>query len=240
MLTDRVEHSEADLQASRQAFEKRIEELNATLERERLEHSVVEGSLEAARKDRAQLQRELTRLQATLRRGALSRRRKPRAAKERSRRHGLRRRRADHQGVRSKYGVIPGRAIQRIARGRVSIFRHRPWVPFPRLAPFTSPGMTPPGMDARRREGRGSQRRVVPGNNPPMPVSDPQPVLSVRDLSAGFRVDNVWRPAVEGLVLRCRDAPDRRHRRRIGFRQERHGALESCGFFRPRTAGSRA
>jgi chromosome segregation ATPase len=71
LLTDRVEHSEADLQASRQAFEKRIEELNATLERERLEHSVVEGSLEAARKDRAQLQRELTRLQATLRRGAL-------------------------------------------------------------------------------------------------------------------------------------------------------------------------
>ncbi|MBV9052256.1 MAG: hypothetical protein JO196_07635, partial [Hyphomicrobiales bacterium] len=40
-------------------------------ERERLEHSVVEGSLEAARKDRAQLQRELTRLQATLRRGAI-------------------------------------------------------------------------------------------------------------------------------------------------------------------------
>jgi crescentin len=72
LLTDRVEHSEADLQASRQAFEKRIEELSGTLERERLEHSVVEGSLEAARKDRAQLQRELTRLQATLRRGALA------------------------------------------------------------------------------------------------------------------------------------------------------------------------
>jgi chromosome segregation ATPase len=72
LLTDRVEHSKADLQASRQAFEKRIEELNATLERERLEHSVVEGSLEAARKDRAQLQRELTRLQANLRRGALT------------------------------------------------------------------------------------------------------------------------------------------------------------------------
>ncbi|MBV9588344.1 MAG: hypothetical protein JO310_01990 [Hyphomicrobiales bacterium] len=71
LLTDRVEHSETDLQATRQAFEKRIEELNATLERERLEHSVVEGSLEAARKDRAQLQRELTRLQATLRRGAI-------------------------------------------------------------------------------------------------------------------------------------------------------------------------
>ena len=32
-----------------------------------------------------------------------------------------------------------------------------------------------------------------------MPVSDPQPVLSVRDLSVAFRVDNVWRPAVEGL-----------------------------------------
>ncbi len=32
-----------------------------------------------------------------------------------------------------------------------------------------------------------------------MPAPDPQPVLSVRDLSAGFRVDNVWRSAVEGL-----------------------------------------
>jgi hypothetical protein len=32
----------------------------------------VEGSLEAARKDRAQLQRELTKLQATLRRGAFA------------------------------------------------------------------------------------------------------------------------------------------------------------------------
>jgi peptide/nickel transport system ATP-binding protein len=32
-----------------------------------------------------------------------------------------------------------------------------------------------------------------------MPTPDPQPVLSVRDLSAAFRVDNVWRPAVEGL-----------------------------------------
>ncbi|MGC1575163.1 MAG: ABC transporter ATP-binding protein, partial [Beijerinckiaceae bacterium] len=32
-----------------------------------------------------------------------------------------------------------------------------------------------------------------------MPVSASQPVLSVRDLSVAFRVDNVWRPAVEGL-----------------------------------------
>jgi peptide/nickel transport system ATP-binding protein len=32
-----------------------------------------------------------------------------------------------------------------------------------------------------------------------MPVSDPQPILSVSDLSAAFRVDGVWRPAVENL-----------------------------------------
>jgi chromosome segregation ATPase len=72
LLADQVEHKDADLQATRVAFEKRIEELNTTLERERLEQSVIEGSLEAARKDRAQLQREVTKLQAMLRRsGAL-------------------------------------------------------------------------------------------------------------------------------------------------------------------------
>ncbi|MBV9588581.1 MAG: hypothetical protein JO310_03185, partial [Hyphomicrobiales bacterium] len=32
-----------------------------------------------------------------------------------------------------------------------------------------------------------------------MAAPDPQPVLSVRDLSVAFRVDNVWRPAVESL-----------------------------------------
>jgi peptide/nickel transport system ATP-binding protein len=32
-----------------------------------------------------------------------------------------------------------------------------------------------------------------------MRAPDPQPVLSVRDLSVAFRVDNVWRPAVEAL-----------------------------------------
>ena len=32
-----------------------------------------------------------------------------------------------------------------------------------------------------------------------MPDPDLQPILSVRDLSVAFRVDNVWRPAVEDL-----------------------------------------
>lgn len=68
-LTDRVARLESDMQAGRTAFEKRIEDLNLMLERERLEHSVAQGALEAARKDRGDLQRELQKLHATLRRG---------------------------------------------------------------------------------------------------------------------------------------------------------------------------
>jgi len=42
-------------------------------------------------------------------------------------------------------------------------------------------------------------KRECTRDNPPMAAPDPQPVLSVRDLSVAFRVDNVWRPAVESL-----------------------------------------
>jgi crescentin len=48
-------------------MEKRIEELNATLERERMDRAVAEGALEATRKDNARLTRENSRLEATLR-----------------------------------------------------------------------------------------------------------------------------------------------------------------------------
>jgi peptide/nickel transport system ATP-binding protein len=41
----------------------------------------------------------------------------------------------------------------------------------------------------------------APMTSTPMTSIDPQSVLSVRDLSVGFRVDGVWRPAVEGLAF---------------------------------------
>ena len=71
-LTDRLTHFEDEMQVSRTALEKRIDELNMALEGERLDHSVAQGALEAARKDRAELQRELQRLNVLVRRGVRS------------------------------------------------------------------------------------------------------------------------------------------------------------------------
>ena len=68
-LTDRNAHLEADIQVSRTNIEKRVEELGATLQRERMERAVIEGALEAARKDNARLQHEVAGLRSTLRRG---------------------------------------------------------------------------------------------------------------------------------------------------------------------------
>jgi chromosome segregation ATPase len=67
-LTARAGHLEADLQVSRTNIEKRVEDLNSSLQRERMERAVVEGALEAARKDNARLQSEVASLRATLRR----------------------------------------------------------------------------------------------------------------------------------------------------------------------------
>ena len=50
---------ESDAEANRGKTEKRAEELNALLQRERLDRSVTEGALEATRKNYAELQREL-------------------------------------------------------------------------------------------------------------------------------------------------------------------------------------
>jgi chromosome segregation ATPase len=69
-LTERNAHLEADVQVSRTNIEKRVEELNAALQRERMERAVVEGALEAARKDNSRLQSEVAALRSTLRRGA--------------------------------------------------------------------------------------------------------------------------------------------------------------------------
>jgi chromosome segregation ATPase len=67
-LTARTGHLEADIQVSRTNIEKRVEDLNSSLQRERMERAVVEGALEAARKDNARLQSEVASLRATLRR----------------------------------------------------------------------------------------------------------------------------------------------------------------------------
>jgi crescentin len=68
-LTERNGHLEADVQVSRTSIEKRVEELNSSLQRERMERAVVEGALEAARKDNSRLQSEVAALRSTLRRG---------------------------------------------------------------------------------------------------------------------------------------------------------------------------
>jgi len=69
-LTERNGHLEADIQISRTNIEKRVEDLNSALQRERMERAVVEGALEAARKDNSRLQGEVAALRSTLRRGA--------------------------------------------------------------------------------------------------------------------------------------------------------------------------
>jgi len=68
-LMERVGHLEADIQVSRTNIEKRVEDLNASLQRERMERAVVEGALEAARKDNSRLQSEVASLRTALRRG---------------------------------------------------------------------------------------------------------------------------------------------------------------------------
>ena len=68
-LTERNAHLEADVQVSRTNIEKRVEELGAALQRERMERAVAEGALEAARKENIRLQAEVTALRSSLRRG---------------------------------------------------------------------------------------------------------------------------------------------------------------------------
>jgi chromosome segregation ATPase len=61
--TERSLRLEAEVKDSGQAFERRIEQLVTTLERERLDHEVTEGALDGARKEREQMQSDLLRLQ---------------------------------------------------------------------------------------------------------------------------------------------------------------------------------
>jgi chromosome segregation ATPase len=61
--TERAARLEAEAKESGEAFERRIEQLVTTLERERLDNEVTEGALDAARREREQMQSDLLRLQ---------------------------------------------------------------------------------------------------------------------------------------------------------------------------------
>lgn len=59
ILMGRIDHLEAQIEASRVNYQTRIDELSVALETERMERAVAEGALGIARKDRGILQREL-------------------------------------------------------------------------------------------------------------------------------------------------------------------------------------
>jgi chromosome segregation ATPase len=67
-LTDRVELLKAEAAANHAKADKRIEQLNSAIERERAERAVAEGALEATRADYARLQREIAAERAMRRR----------------------------------------------------------------------------------------------------------------------------------------------------------------------------
>lgn len=57
-LNDRIIFLESERETNQINFEKQIEEINTTLQRERLERAMAEGALETARKDLARMRRE--------------------------------------------------------------------------------------------------------------------------------------------------------------------------------------
>jgi crescentin len=69
-LTDRVELLKAEAAANQAKAEKRIEQLNSAIERERAERAVAEGALEATRSDYARLQSEMSAERSMRRRSA--------------------------------------------------------------------------------------------------------------------------------------------------------------------------
>ena len=115
-LTERNGHLEADIQVSRTNIEKRVEDLNSALQRERMERAVVEGALEAARKDNSRLQSEVAALRST----AAARRAAGRCA------GGARRGRNDETPPKGKrqrpVEKAEGRSMQGIERGKAPRF----------------------------------------------------------------------------------------------------------------------
>ncbi len=62
-LTDRVAFLEEEVRTARDGVEREIQDLNEALRREKVERAVVEGALEAARKDFGRLMREVMTLE---------------------------------------------------------------------------------------------------------------------------------------------------------------------------------
>ncbi len=58
-LAERLKQLESDLQVQREANEKRVEELNTALSRERMARAVAEGALASSRRDLARVQQEI-------------------------------------------------------------------------------------------------------------------------------------------------------------------------------------
>jgi uncharacterized coiled-coil protein SlyX len=69
-LTDRIAEIEVDAGAYRAKTERRIDELNASLQRERVELAVAQGALETTRRDYARLQRDMMAGRGAPQRGA--------------------------------------------------------------------------------------------------------------------------------------------------------------------------
>lgn len=71
-LTERVKQLESDHQVLREGDEKRLEELNAALSRERMARAVAEGALSSSRRDFARVQQEIANIntQKTMKSGA--------------------------------------------------------------------------------------------------------------------------------------------------------------------------
>jgi co-chaperonin GroES (HSP10) len=69
-LTNRVERVRLDAAANQAKAEKRVEELNAVIERERAEHTVAHGALETTRENYDQIQRQMSTERAMRRRAA--------------------------------------------------------------------------------------------------------------------------------------------------------------------------
>ena len=69
-LTDRIAEIEVDAGAYRAKTERRIDELNASLQRERVEFAVAQGALETTRRDYARLQRDMLAGRGAPQRGA--------------------------------------------------------------------------------------------------------------------------------------------------------------------------
>jgi len=70
-LTDRIAKLESDLEGCQTDCETRVEEVNVALQRERMERSMVEGSLEAMRRDYVILHKEYTKLHENLESGGI-------------------------------------------------------------------------------------------------------------------------------------------------------------------------